>query len=237
MSDTAHAQGGIFAATHAGDAAPRPLPRGRHGLSRDVVLLAQRSRLLDGMVHAVAERGYGAATVADALRHAGVSRATFYEHFADKEDCFCAAYAAGARVHHKLVMEAVAAASDPHQRLRAGTAAYLDVLEEQPDYARAFLIEVAAAGPRAAELRAEALRRYVEMLQQWYAREREDNPRLHPLPESVFVAYVVGSNGLVTGRLRRSQPRLHELLPVLMYLQLSLFGMHDEAVAALEDTP
>lgn len=236
MSGAARAQVGIFAATHPGADAPRPLPRGRHGLSRDVVLLSQRSRLLDGMVHAVADRGYGAATVADALRHAGVSRATFYEHFADKEDCFCAAYAAGARVHHTKVMHAVAVEPDAHQRLRAGTAAYLDVLEEHPAYARAFLIEVAAAGPRAAELRAAALRRYVRMLKQWYARERRQNARLRPLPESVFVAYVVGSNGLVTGRLRRSAPRLRELLPVLMYLQLSLFGMHDEAVAALEDS-
>jgi AcrR family transcriptional regulator len=217
MSDTAHAQGGIFAATDPDRAAPR-------------------SRLLDGMVHAVAERGYTHATVADALRHAGVSRATFYEHFADKEDCFCAAYAAGSRVHHKRVNQAVAAEHDPHQRLRAGTAEYLDVLEEHPAYARAFLIEVGAAGPRAAELRAAALRRYVDMLQQWYARERRDNARLRPLPGSVFQAYVVGSNGLVTSRLRRSAPRLRELLPVLMYLQLSLFGMHDEAVAALEDT-
>ena len=237
MSDTAHAQGGIFAGTHPGADAPRPLPRGRHGLSRDVVLLSQRSRLLDGMVHAVAERGYGAATVADALRHAGVSRATFYEHFADKEDCFCAAYAAGARVHHGKVTEAVTAEPDAHQRLRAGTATYLEVLEEHPDYARAFLIEVGAAGPRAAELRAAALQRYVRMLQRWYEGERAGNPRLQPLPEEVFVAYVVGSNGLVTSRLRRSVPRMRELLPVLMYLQLSLFGMHDEAVAALGEQP
>jgi AcrR family transcriptional regulator len=236
MSGTAHTQGGIFAATHPGADPPRPLPRGRHGLSRDVVLLSQRSRLLDGMVHAVAERGYLHATVADALRHAGVSRATFYENFADKEDCFCAAYTAGAKVHHKRVLEAVAAEPDPHQRLRAGTAEYLDVLEEQPDYARAFLIEVGAAGPRAAELRAAALGRYVDMLKQWYAQERSGNARLRPLPDSVFVAYLVGSNGLVTGRLRSVSPRLRELLPVLMYLQLSVFGMHDEAVAALEDS-
>ena len=48
---------------------------------------------------------------------------------------------------------------------------------------------------------------------------------------------MVGSNELVTERLRRRTPRLRELLPVLMYMQLSLFGMPDEAVAALGTRP
>ena len=226
-----------IATARAGAAAPRPLPRGRHGLGREVVLRSQRSRLLDGMVRAVAERGYAAATVADALRHARVSRATFYQHFTGKEDCFLAAYAAAARVHHRRVLDAVEAEPDPRRRLRAGTAAYLGVLEEQPVYARALLVEVAAAGPRAAQLRAGAVQRYVALLDRWYAGARARDGRLRPLPEAVLVAYVVGANELVTTRLHRSAPRLAELLPVLMYIQLSLFGMQGAAVAALEEPP
>jgi AcrR family transcriptional regulator len=52
----------------------------------------QRTRLLDGMTHVVARRGYTDATVAQAIAHARVSRSTFYEHFADKEECFLAAF-------------------------------------------------------------------------------------------------------------------------------------------------
>jgi AcrR family transcriptional regulator len=51
---------------------------------------SQRERLLNGMARAVAKRGYTQATVAQAIANAGVSRSTFYEHFADKEDCFLA---------------------------------------------------------------------------------------------------------------------------------------------------
>src|SRR4051812_42933268 len=51
-----------------------------------------RERLVLGMVTAVAERGYAATTITDVVRHARVSRRTFYEHFADKEACFLAAY-------------------------------------------------------------------------------------------------------------------------------------------------
>jgi AcrR family transcriptional regulator len=44
-------------------------------------------------VVAVAARyGYGGTSVARVVRQAGVSRATFYEHFADRDDCFLAAH-------------------------------------------------------------------------------------------------------------------------------------------------
>src|SRR5258706_15682838 len=79
MSQISDAAGGVFS-TAAGREAPLPLPRGRHALHRDVVVLSQRTRLLDGMVRAVAEHGYPAATITGALRHARVSPATFYEH-------------------------------------------------------------------------------------------------------------------------------------------------------------
>ena len=52
----------------------------------------QRERLLNGMARTVAKRGYTNATVAQAIAHAGVSRSTFYEYFADKEDCFLATF-------------------------------------------------------------------------------------------------------------------------------------------------
>ena len=41
---------------------------------------------------AAAEKGYAATTIADIVRHARVSKRTFYEHFADKEACLLAGY-------------------------------------------------------------------------------------------------------------------------------------------------
>ncbi len=52
----------------------------------------QRARLYGGMAHSVALRGYQATSVSDVIRLAGVSRTTFYELFANKHDCFLAAY-------------------------------------------------------------------------------------------------------------------------------------------------
>ena len=60
---------------------PRRLPRGSHGLDRGVVAASQRTRLLEAVGRAVAEKGYAAATIDDIVRGAGVSKKTFYEHF------------------------------------------------------------------------------------------------------------------------------------------------------------
>ncbi|MEA2379823.1 MAG: hypothetical protein QOD13_3730 [Thermoleophilaceae bacterium] len=76
---------------------PRRLPRGTHGLDRDVVEASQRTRLLEAVGRAVAERGYAAATIDDVVRGAGVSKKTFYDHFADKQECFLAAYEAASQ--------------------------------------------------------------------------------------------------------------------------------------------
>ena len=65
---------------------------------------AQRAKLLEAMVQVVAEKGYAAATVADAVRLARVSRGTFYELFDSKEACLASRLPArhrGARGAHR----------------------------------------------------------------------------------------------------------------------------------------
>src|SRR5436305_8793932 len=90
----------------------------------------QRARLLEAMVRAVAEKGYEAATVADAVRLARVSRGTFYELFASKEACLVAAYRAGYEVLEDRIGKAVRAAHDWREELRLGFRAYLQTLEQ-----------------------------------------------------------------------------------------------------------
>jgi AcrR family transcriptional regulator len=65
---------------------------------RVVVAKAQpRERLLDAMIQAAARYGYREASVARVVEQAGVSRATFYELFADKQACFLAAFGRAAQ--------------------------------------------------------------------------------------------------------------------------------------------
>src|SRR3954468_9415515 len=111
-------------------AAHRPLPRGPHGLERDVVLASQRARVLGAMGEAVARKTYAGTTVADVVAGAGVSRKTFYEHFRAKEECFLAAFDAGVA----MLLQAITDArpdQDDHTWLdlmRARVRAYLETL-------------------------------------------------------------------------------------------------------------
>jgi len=204
---------------------PRRLPRGTHGLDRDVVEASQRTRLLEAVGRAVAERGYAAATIDDVVRRAGVSKKTFYDHFADKEDCFLAAYETASEELFERVREAHAGHDDWVERTRAGIVAYLRWLAADPALARVYLVEVAAAGPQALERR-EALRdRYAELMRE---RRIDGQPRL---PIEVFHAVVAAVDDVVVRHIREHGAEdLPALEPVLVYLQTALLA--GPAVAA-----
>ena len=101
----------------------------------------QRARLLEAMVQAVAEKGYETATVADAVRLAKVSRGTFYELFESKEACLLAAFKLGYEVLEGRIDLAIRDAEDWRAELRLGIRAYLETLEQDPLFARVYLIE------------------------------------------------------------------------------------------------
>src|SRR5215208_4754465 len=106
----------------------RVLPRGPHHLAREEVLASQRGRMLEAMAQVVADKGYGAATVADVIERAGVSRKTFYEHFKDKEACFLAAFDTAVEIVLAAVRGADPGTGGPVERARARVRPYLQVL-------------------------------------------------------------------------------------------------------------
>jgi AcrR family transcriptional regulator len=214
---------------------PRRLPRGSHGLDRDVVEASQRTRLLEAVGRAVADRGYAAATIDDIVRGAGVSKKTFYEHFADKQGCFLAAYETAAEELFEQVRDAHATSDDWLGRTRAGIRAYLHWLAAEPALARVFLIEFVAAGPRAADARERMRDRYAVLMRELQEEARADMPALPRLPEEVFHAAVAAVDELVVRRIRETTARdLPQLEPILLYLQLALLAGPDVAAASAE---
>jgi AcrR family transcriptional regulator len=214
---------------------PRRLPRGSHGLGRNVVEASQRARLLEAVGRAVADKGYAAATIDDIVRGAGVSKKTFYEHFADKEGCFLAAYEAAAEELFRRVRDAHGTGDAWLERTRAGIAAYLRWLAAEPALARVFLIEVAAAGPRAAEARERLRDRYAVLTRQLQEQARAELPALPLLPDEVFHAAVAAVDALVVRRIREAGAEgLPELEPVLLYLQVALMAGPQAAAESAE---
>jgi AcrR family transcriptional regulator len=142
-----------------------PTARGRYAPPREVRVPRQRERLLQAAAEEFAARGYAAATSESISRRAGMSKATFYEHFANKEECMLALFDAGAVVVQQAMGDAArAAGGDPTQRMRAGTRAFLTSLSDHPAFAQTLLVEIIGAGPRAAQRRDQIMQGFADLL-------------------------------------------------------------------------
>jgi AcrR family transcriptional regulator len=171
-----------------------PLPRGRHGLTREEVVASQRGRIFRAMAETMARKGYAATSVSDVLRAAKVSRETFYEQFGSKEDCFMSALEAATEVVIAQAFAAPPSGSTPLQRFDRGLKTYLDAIADHPELSRLFLIEVYAAGPAALERRAAVQRRFAEVLGETFGRRTAADRFANE-------ALVAATSSLVTSRL------------------------------------
>ena len=200
------------------------LPRGRHAAPRPVVREAQRARMLEAMVEAVAEKGFAWVAVADVIERAGVSRKTFYEQFANKEECFLAAYDAGVDHLLKAIDDAVAApAPDWLATARRAVEVYLETMAAGRGFARALLIEVLAAGPQALARRDVVQERFAAQLAAIHRRARADIPEIPELGPHTFRAAVGAVNELVTAHvLEHDAETLPELTDAILDVHLAL---------------
>jgi AcrR family transcriptional regulator len=200
------------------------LPRGRHAAPRAVVRETQRARMLDAMVHAVADKGYARVAVADVVERGGVSRKTFYEQFANKQDCFLAAYDAGVDSLLAAIDEALRTlAPDWMAGARRAVEVYLDVMAASPAFARAFLIEVLGAGPQALARRDAVQERFAAQLAAIHRRARADIPEIPALAPHTFRAAVGAVNELVTAHvLEHGAATLPELTDAILDVHLAL---------------
>lgn len=205
------------------DVTPRALPRGRHAAAREVVLASQRGRLLEAMAQCIAEQGYAATTVAQVIARAGVSRKTFYEHFADKRACFLAAWDVGTDILLEQVLAAGEQADGWRARLRAGADAFVEVLAAEPDFARSFLIEVLSVGEDALARRAETVERFAGALAETHRQGLAEGARLGPVPAWALRAAAGAAWELTVEHLRtRGVAGLTELAPQIEQVQLAL---------------
>jgi AcrR family transcriptional regulator len=216
---TAVRQEGALARTHEGEPG---LPRGRNGLPTETVRAAQRERLLRAVIAAVARTGFADLTVADIVRGARVSRAAFYIHFTDKEDCFLAATREGGRLMIDQVTDAarrLPPGTSAEEALRASIAAFLEFLAAEPAFARTFYIDMPAAGPRAVQRLETAQHAFARMTRAWHDRARRGHPSWPAVPYEAYLALAGATAELVRAEVRRGRignlPGLEDTLVAL----------------------
>lgn len=167
---------------------PAPAPA---RLTREQAAASQRGRLLRAMAEMAADAGYAQTTVGDVIARAGVSRRTFYEHFTGKQDCFLAAFDAGASILFAAVREAVDPGQPTWRQVRSALHAYLTLLAGEPKFAKAALVEVYAAGPEAIARRQRLFYRFVDLFRGMYDGARHEPGSV--LRRSADLELVVGA--------------------------------------------
>jgi AcrR family transcriptional regulator len=149
----------------------------------------QRGRILKAIAEEMASReNPHSATVADVVARARVSRRTFYELYADREDCFLAAYEWGLQLGAAEMYTAYAREARWQDGVRAALAALLGLLDREPALARLCIVYALGAGSKVQQRRMQA----IETVREFVDRGRlENSGRIEP-PE-VAAEGVVGA--------------------------------------------
>jgi AcrR family transcriptional regulator len=207
------------------------LPPGRHLVPRDFVAQNQRERMLLATAELVAERGYQKTTIELIAKTARVALVTFYEHFADKEECFLAAFDENVEAARQVFAELL----DPQlawpDQIAAGLEVFLEMVVKEQARAKLCIVEAQAAGGA-------ALARYQGMLESVAPKLREGrelNPRADRLPDGLEVAIAGGLAWLVHQRLVSGRvDDLTGLLPEMLQVTLTPYVGEVEAARAAE---
>jgi AcrR family transcriptional regulator len=163
------------------------------------------------MIAAANRDGYASANVATVIGEARVSRATFYEHFANREECFLAA---SEEVHSVLLQTVRAAIGDRPPQL-AGPVAIETIFAfaaAQPASARFLMSESLAGGALTLDARDRSVAAIAAAVAQAHERLRAP-AMLADLPGEILVG---ASYRLVSSRLRRGERALATLTAGLL---------------------
>jgi AcrR family transcriptional regulator len=169
--------------------------------------LEQRSRILRAIVDVVSRDGYVGARVGDVAAGARVSRATFYEQFTGKEECFLAAHAS---LSEQLCADVAEAGelSDPEAGAAAVVGAVVGFAQRRSDAFSFLTHEATVAGARAFAQRELLLERLEDEL----ARAWRGLPGGAPAPDISPKLIVAGVVRMLGFRIRRGEHGAARLL-------------------------
>jgi AcrR family transcriptional regulator len=194
------------------------LPKGPHDLTRAQVEASQRQRILDAVLDVIGEQGYAATTVAHITGAAGVSRTTFYEQFANKQDAFLVAYDEFGK--HFLGELSLASGGSPAEVL-VNAADHLSSLgRTRPLACRAFLLEIHAAGEEGLKRRDKMMRLAEKRFQRVSEWLRAIDPELPSPPRLVGRGVVAASWELTAQAVRTKGDTSAETREALAYVWL-----------------
>lgn len=196
-----------------GDAAElsaKKLRPGR-GMAREEVDRIQRERLFAALVASIAERGYEATTITSLLKDAGVSSASFYEQFADLQECLVAAIEDLAGPALETVEAGLEGPGDRNMAKQAFETLFKQIAA-QPAAAKMCFVDVYAAGPAGVAL----VDRTIDAFEVVVKQMLDQIPGYEDMPSEILRALIGGVQKVIHKRLYRGQEeQLLEVAPEL----------------------
>jgi AcrR family transcriptional regulator len=158
-----------------------------------------RARLLQAMANVAAAQGLAATSIAAVVAEAGVSKRTFYEHFADKDACFLELYRAASASALRTLRESVQAERPWQDQVEHALGAYLRHLSAGPQLIRMLFVEIHQLGPAGARVRREVMQHLADHMLETI------NKQATVLTPTMAVAAVGGIHELVLQAIERGE--------------------------------
>jgi AcrR family transcriptional regulator len=200
-----------------GNAATSLAPPRQTDLGRGQVAEIQRSRLLAAAVEVVQDVGYARMTVARVIERAKVSRKTFYDTFADREECFLVAFEQALEHARELAVEAYEREPGWRDGIRAALARLLIFMDDEPALAKLCMIEALCAGERVLQRRAKVLEELAAVIDRGrLVTQVASEPPQVTAEGIVGAVFAVVHTRLLEGRTRLLQDLLGSLMSMIV---------------------
>lgn len=166
---------------------------------RALLMEIQRARMLSAALSVVDELGYPGATVAHVTSRARVSRLTFYNVFANREDCLLAALESVVERIERELSELHLDELSWRERVRGGLWTILSFFDRELVLARVCVVQALRGGPRVLERREQVLAGLTRIVDEG----RGESKRAQACPPLMADGLVGAVFGIIYGRLLR----------------------------------
>ncbi|WP_300653767.1 TetR/AcrR family transcriptional regulator [Hydrogenophaga sp.] len=180
----------------------------KHPPGADNASNEHRARLLQAMANVAAAQGLAATSIAAVVAEAGVSKRTFYEHFADKDACFLELYRAASASALRTLRDSVQSERPWQDQVEHALGAYLKHLSAGPQLIRMLFVEIHHLGAAGAQVRREVMQHLADFMLETI------NTQAPVLTPTMAMAAVGGIHELVLQAIERGEAaQLDRLTP------------------------
>jgi AcrR family transcriptional regulator len=196
----------------------------------------RRAAIVEAAIRVAGRQGYRAMTVADTIAEAGVARTTFYKHFADRQECFLAAYDLAAE---RAIATVEAGCGDRRpwlERVHTGLTSLVELFVAAPPLARVVVVEAAVAGAEGRRRQLAVLKRCAQLLEADCKAGANGHPPGRDLPETTGPMAAGAVAGLLFDDIQAGRAaELPQRMPDLLFALLAPYlGPKAAATASLQ---